>query len=155
FTSATGIGDYDLKSSDDQVFAFDYDSSGHLDHLVLYRPGGGSIFIIENNQGSFSPVFTSAADIGGYNLLSSSDRASAFDYTSTGKLDHLVLYRPGTGAIFILKKNSQGNFSAVYQQGDPGDGIGGYDLKSSDDQAFAFDYNSTSKLDHLVLYRPG
>ncbi|MCL6752754.1 hypothetical protein KBT16_17960, partial [Nostoc sp. CCCryo 231-06] len=37
---------------------------------------------------------------------------------------------------------SQGvKFYAVYAQGDPGNGIGGYDLKSSADRAFAFDYN--------------
>lgn len=46
-------------------------------------------------------------------------------------------------------------FFAVYAQGDPGSGIGGYDLKSSADIAFAFDYDSSGKLDHLALYRPG
>ena len=43
----------------------------------------------------------------------------------------------------------------MYQQGDPGNGIGGYDLKSAADRAFAFDYDSSGKLDHLALYRPG
>jgi hypothetical protein len=46
-------------------------------------------------------------------------------------------------------------FTAVYAQGDPGSGIGGYDLLKPADQAFAFDYDSSGKLDHLVLYRPG
>jgi hypothetical protein len=50
---------------------------------------------------------------------------------------------------------SGGQFSPVYAQGDPGNGIGGYDLKSTADQAFAFDYDSSGRLDHLVLYRPG
>jgi hypothetical protein len=53
-------------------------------------------------------------------------------------MDHLALYRPGTGTIWILKKDSAGNFSAVYAQGDPGNGVGGYDLKSAADRAFAF-----------------
>ena len=65
------------------------------------------------------------------------------------------MYRPGTGTMWILKKDSSGNFSAVYAQGDPGNGIGGYDLKSAADRAFAFDYDGSGRLDHIALYRPG
>jgi hypothetical protein len=70
------------------------------------------------------------------------------------RVDHLALYRPGTGTIWILRNNG-GQFSPVYQQGDPGNGIGGYDLRRASDRVFAFDYNSNGRLDHLVLYRPG
>jgi hypothetical protein len=153
----SGIGGYDLKSTADRAFAFDYDGSGKLDHLVLYRPGTGTIWILKNAGGAFSSVYAQGdpgSGIGGYNLKSTADRAFAFDYDSSGKLDHLVLYRPGTGTIWILK-NSGGTFSSVYAQGDPGSGIGGYDLKSTADRAFAFDYDGSGKLDHLVLYRPG
>ncbi|MGH7512472.1 MAG: hypothetical protein ACREOQ_06055, partial [Gemmatimonadales bacterium] len=45
-----------------------------------------------------------------------------------------------------------GQFSPVYAQGDPGNGIGGYDLASPADRAFAFDYDGSGKLDHLALY---
>jgi hypothetical protein len=41
--------------------------------------------------------------IGGYDLKDDRDRAFAFDYDGRGKLDHPVLYRPGTGTIWILK----------------------------------------------------
>ncbi len=153
----SGIGGYDLKSSADQAFAFDYDGSGKLDHLALYRPGTGTIWILKNSGGNFTPVYAQGdpgSGIGGYDLKSSADQAFAFDYDGSGKLDHLALYRPGTGTIWILK-NSGGNFTPVYAQGDPGSGIGGYDLKSSADQAFAFDYDGSGKLDHLALYRPG
>ena len=152
-----GIGGYNLDNDRDQAFAFDYDSSGKLDHLVLYRPGRGAFFILKNSGGNFSPVFAQGdpgQGIGGYTLDNPGDRAFAFDYDSSGKLDHLVLYRPGRGAFFILK-NSGGNFSPVFAQGDPGQGIGGYNLDDDRDQAFAFDYDSSGKLDHLVLYRPG
>jgi hypothetical protein len=152
-----GIGGYDLKSPMDRAFAFDYDSSGKLDHLVLYRPGTGTMWILKNNGGVFSAVYAQGdpgSGIGGYDLKSPADRAFAFDYTSSGKLDHLVLYRPATGTIWILR-NSGGAFSAVYAQGDPGSGIGGYDLRSASDQVFAYDYDGSGKLDHLVLYRPG
>src|SRR2546429_5531773 len=77
--------------------------------------------------GVFSPVYQQGDPgngIGGYDLRSPADRAFAFDYDGSGRLDHLALYRPGTGTIWILR-NSGGVFSPVHQQGDPGNGIGG------------------------------
>ena len=154
----SGIGGYDLRSPADRAFAFDFDHSGKADHLVLYRPGTGTIWILKNNNGQFTALPVSTGDpghgIGGYDLRSPADRAFAFDYDHTGKLDHLVLYRPGTGTMWILK-NTNGQFSPVYSQGDPGSGIGGYDLRSPADRVFAFDYDHSGKLDHLALYRPG
>ncbi|MGZ2749927.1 FG-GAP-like repeat-containing protein [Burkholderia stagnalis] len=154
-----GIGGYDLASPADQVFPFDFDSSGKLDHLVLYRPGTGTIWILHNNQdGTFSPVYNEGDPgngIGGYDLASPTDQVFPFDFDSSGKLDHLVLYRPGTGTIWILHNNQDGTFTPVYNEGDPGNGIGGYDLASPADRAFAFDFDGSGKLDHLALYRPG
>jgi len=152
-----GIGGYNLKSAADRAFAFDYDHSGKLDHIALYRPATGTIWILKNSGGAFSPVYAQGdpgIGIGGFDLRSPADRAFAFDYDHSGKLDHIVIYRPPTGTIWILK-NSGGNFSPVYAQGDPGIGIGGFNLKSTADRAFAFDYDHSGKLDHLVLYRPG
>jgi hypothetical protein len=152
-----GIGGYDLADPADRVFAFDYNSSGKLDHLVLYRPGLGTLWILKNTAGAFSPVFAVGSPgngIGGYNLADPADRVFAFDYNNSGKLDHLVLYRPGLGTLWILK-NIAGAFSPVFAVGSPGNGIGGYDLADPADRVFAFDYNSSGKLDHLVLYRPG
>jgi len=56
----------------------------------------------------FAPVFAMGAPgtgIGGYDLGDPADRAFAFDFDSSGKLDHLALYRPGTGTMWILKKH--------------------------------------------------
>jgi len=66
----------------------------------------------------------------------------------------MVLYRPGTGTMWILKRVGT-QFTPVYAQGDPGRGIGGYNLESSVDRSFAFDYDRTGKLDHIAFYRPG
>ncbi len=52
----TGIAGYDLAEPADRIFAFDYNGSGKLDHLVLYRPGFGTIWILRNNNGTFSRV---------------------------------------------------------------------------------------------------
>ena len=151
----TGIGGYDLKSPADRIIAFDYEHSGKLDYLVLYRPGTGIISIVRNNNGDFGPVDQHpvyGTGIGGYDLRSPADRIFAFDYEHNGKLDHLVLYRPGAGMIVIIRQDN-GQFKSVYQQ--VSSGIGGYDLKSSSDRALAFDYSHTGKLDHVLLYRPG
>lgn len=148
-----GIGGYDLASPADRVLAFDYDHSGKLDFLVLYRSGHRTIWILKNAKGSFSPVYKGTG-IAGYDLVSPADRAVAFDFDHSGKEDYLVLYRPGRGAISIAK-NDAGRFTSVYAQPDSGKGIGGYDVACSVDEMFAFDYGNSHRLDHLVLYRPG
>ncbi|TFK50252.1 hypothetical protein OE88DRAFT_1606664, partial [Heliocybe sulcata] len=152
----TGIGGYNLANPIDKGFAFDYDQTGKLDHLVWYRAGTGTIWILKNNRGKFFPVYQMGepGGIAGYDLKSPADRAFAFDYDSSGKLDHIVLYRPGTGTVWILK-NWNGCWAPIYHEGDPGKGIGGYDLKSSDDRIIAYDYDHSGKADHLVCYRPG
>jgi DNA-binding winged helix-turn-helix (wHTH) protein len=144
-----GIGGYDLRSRSDQVFAFDYDHSGKLDHLVFYRPGRGMIRFIKNSGGSFHPILQG---LGRYDLMSAADRIVAFDYAHSGKLDHLALYRLGTGIVVILRNDGDGVFTPVYERstGNPGAPT----LDSPADQVFAFDYGHSGKLDHLVLYRP-
>lgn len=112
-----------------------------------------AIWILKNRGGNFYHVYQQGdpgRGIGGYDLESRADRAFALDYDHNGKLDDRALYRPGTGTIWILK-NRDGVFHPVYQQGDPENGIGGYVLKSSADQAFSFDYDHSRKLNHLIV----
>jgi hypothetical protein len=150
-----GIGGYDLADAADRAFAFDYDGTGKRDHLVLYRPGHGVIWILKHAGGAFTAVYgPGSIGIGGYDLADPTDRVFAYDYESAGKFDHLVLYRPGHGTIWILKNNA-GSFSSVYAEGDPGIGIGGFDLANPADRATTFDFDETGRQDHLVLYRPG
>src|SRR5947209_13709889 len=152
-----GIGGYDLKSGADRAFAFDYDHSGKMDHIVLYRPGTGTMWILKNNGGTFTPVYHQGDPghgIGGFDLKSSADRAFALDWDHSGKLDHIALYRPGTGTFWVLTNNN-GTFTAASAEGDPGIGVGGYDLKSAADQSFAFDYEGSGHQDYLAMYRPG
>ncbi len=112
---------FDLSNASDRSFGFDYDGSGKQDHLVFYRTGNGTagtgkIVIVKNNgDGSFTQVYpaanTSASAIGGYSFDDPGaplpgqpgNLGFAFDYKGTGKLDHLVFYRPGKGAIYILE----------------------------------------------------
>ena len=153
-SSGLGIGGYDVRDPNDRAFAFDYLHSGTPDHLVLYRPGTGTLWILRNNNGDFQPAYREGCPghgIGGYDLASPVDRVFAFDYEHSGKSDYLVLYRRGTGTVWILQ-NDGGKFAPVYRDGHQG--IGGFDLSGSEDRVFAFDFEHSGKLDHLVLYRP-
>jgi DNA-binding winged helix-turn-helix (wHTH) protein len=154
--AALGIGGYDLRSPNDQVFAFDYDHSGKLDHLVLFRPGVGNIRIVANAAGTFAPVY-SGYGVAGYDLTSPHDRIFAFDYDHSGKLDHLVLYRPGTRMVWIVENRGNGIFTPVYKlaQNDTAIWSGTDDQPSTADQVFPIDYDHSGKLDYLVVYRPG
>ena len=110
-----GIGGYDTISNLDLMFALDFKSTGKVDHAVVYRPGAGIIWILENKNpptqpALYEPVYhqgdpasgTMGSGIGNYPLTSTADRVFAFDYDCTGKLDDLFLYRPGTGVVCIL-----------------------------------------------------
>ena len=168
-----GIGGYNLTNPADRVFAFDCESSGNLDDLVLYRPGTGIIWILQaawvQQPGSSTPTRTytnlvypapsSAPEgIGGFPLSWYLDQAFAFDYYGTGKQDHLVLFSPGVGSIFIVQNDGFGAFSPTVANLGDGPlvgGLAGFDFWATVDQAFAFDFNGTGHLDHLVFYRPG
>lgn len=39
---------YDLKSPAGIAFAFDYNHSGKPDHIALYCPGHGGLFIVKH-----------------------------------------------------------------------------------------------------------
>ena len=153
FSSANGIGGYDLKSPADRIIPFDYDGSGLADHLVCYRPGAGIVFILKNIGGVFTPVYNSGhvSGIGGYDLASSSDRLVAFDYNGSGLNDHLLAYRPGTGTVSVLS-NTTGSFAPVFMSST---GIGGWPLSGTSDILVPFDYYGVGSADHLIAYTPG
>ena len=146
-----GIGGFDLASPADRIIAFDYDGSGKADHLLIYRPGTGIVWILANSNGSFYPVYTSSNGIGGYDLKSPNDRIFALDYSGHGRLNYLVCYRPGSGIIYILQNNG-GDFSAILESSS---GIGGFDLMSTSDIGFAYDATLSNSYNSMVFYRPG
>jgi Trypsin len=153
FRSSTGISVYDLASTADRIVPFDYDHTGKLDHLLLYRPGSRAVVILGHGDGNtFTPVLRSLTGIGGYDLASAADRVVPFDYDHTGRADHLLLYRPGSRTASVLEHGADG-FTQVYASTTAG--IGGYDLADARDQVTAFDYELSGRPDHLVLYRPG
>ena len=150
YSSADGIGGYNLDQSIDKIIAFDYDHSGKSDCLAPYRAGSKIMWILKNN-GVYSPVFQSSDGIGGYNLDNGNDQVIAFDYEHNGRPEYLVCYRPGSKNFWIVQ-NLGGTFAPVVQSSN---GFGGYNLDNVNDKIISFDYEHSGKLDYLVAYRPG
>ena len=155
FTSATGLPGFDFTSSADMVVAYDYKGSGSANHLLAYRPGAGkfAIFTKQKDADTFNAV--NSADSGGigkYPLDNAADRLMPFDYTGSGKDDHLLAYRPGTGRAWVLAPQTDGSFKAVVQSSN---GLGGFPLNNTADIVTGFDYNGSGSNTHLLAYRPG
>jgi hypothetical protein len=131
FASWSGIGTFDLSSPADNIIAFDYNGTGLMDHLVLYRPGTGLVWLLAHGSAnSFYPVEVGSG-IGGFDLSSPADRLIAYDYSQTGLSNYLLAYRPGTGVVWILAHGSGNSFTPQFASWS---GIGGYDLSSTVDQ---------------------
>ncbi|MEV6964221.1 S1 family peptidase [Hamadaea sp. NPDC051192] len=154
YHSSAGIGSFDLADARDQVVPFDFDHSGKLDHLLMYRPGTGFVQIVrQNSDHTFTTILSSTSGIGGYDLMNAKDRVLAYDYDHSGKLDHLVLYRPGDRIVHVLRRDVGTRYLPVYA--DATVGIGTWNLGDSRDQIVAYDYDHSGKADHLLIYRPG
>lgn len=170
-TAGPSTTNCDFSDSRDKAFAFDYDGNGYVNHVVVYRPGTGKIWILGPHTDGFhfEERWQSQHGIVGFDLLDERDLGLAFDYEGSGKLDHLVFYRPGTGIVCIVKNDPTRiiggadpiRFWVVYDSRIAKvAGIASCDLSSPSDRIIAFDYASTSRPgyyfhDHLVCYRPG
>ncbi|TDW96596.1 hypothetical protein [Dinghuibacter silviterrae] len=151
FQSSTGIGGFDLSEVQDKIIAFDYNGSGKMDHLLIYRSGSAAtVWILKNVNGTFSPVFEGGG-IGGYNMNQLQDQIIAYDWNSSGLMDHLVCYRPGNEAVWVLQ-NVNGSFSPVYQTSS---GFPQFSVGLPQDRIFAYDFTGNGHQDALFCYRPG
>ena len=97
-------------------------------------------------------MLQSKTGIGGFPITGAFDHAFAFDGSSTGKLDHLVLYGPGQGRCSVLRR-WENQLYPIYEA--TSEGIGGFDLAFPKDRGLAYDYDHSGKADHIFMYRPG
>ncbi|MER7828392.1 Ig domain-containing protein [Streptomyces sp. NPDC096097] len=147
-------GTYDLADARDRLLPFDYLGNNRNDHLLAYRPGTGTAWVLApHGDGSFTPVVRSSTGMGGFTLNNPADQIVGLDFDSSGSSTHLLAYRPGTGMAYILVPDRQGGFSAVVANNSGG--IGGYDLSRPNDRLLPFDYTGLGKNNHLLAYRPG
>jgi len=150
-----GIASYDLRSTADRLFAFDYDSSGKPDYLVATRAGAKLAWVLRNDgmvagSSQFGATYVSNVGLGGYDMASTADQAFAWDAMGTGKMDHIIACRPGAGT-FALLEHSRGTFNIVSVSAS---GIGGIDFHNSLDRAVPIDIGS-GFANRLFVYRPG
>ena len=155
YAGAAGIGGSVLSSDRDRVVPFDFDHSGKLDHLVVYRPGDGALAVVKHAAGGGFERVYSGTGLGGFDLSDARDQVVAFDFDHSGRQDHLLLYRPGGKRVVIVRHDANNGFTAVYTTPSTTLGIGGFDLAVDRDQVVAFDCDHTGRLDCLVVYRPG
>lgn len=162
YTGGSGIAGFDMSSPADRVLAYDYGSTGHLDHLVCYRPGQGRIVIAERRAaGAYAAVYPRAGDgpgIGGFSLSDPADQIVTVDWTASGKLDHLLCYRPGGGLVTVLAKGADGSFSSVFSSSSglvSNTGANGFPLTDTRDRIIAYAWAGDGKPCYLLCTRPG
>ncbi|KAJ7027055.1 hypothetical protein C8F04DRAFT_1399698 [Mycena alexandri] len=91
---------YDLHSTADKSFGLDFLSTGKLDHIVLYRPGTGAVFILNPARQAVVGVGDPGSGFGGFDLSSPADLALAFDFGHTGpKYFAAPTWRGGHAAV--------------------------------------------------------
>lgn len=108
---------FDLSSTADKVFPFSYFSdNGKAASLLAYRPGMGACYMFEAFlTGTCWYAYSGGIGYGSayYNLNNINDKVFPYDCDGTGKLDHLVCYRPGSGACWIFK-DVTGSWIQIY-----------------------------------------
>ncbi|MER7586511.1 hypothetical protein ABTW72_03145 [Micromonospora sp. NPDC127501] len=86
----------------DRIVAFDHQHTGNPDHLALYRPGTGIVSIVQHQpDDTFGAVFWTRQGVAGFDLTSTDDQMISYDMDHDGRLDRLLMYRPGTGIVVI------------------------------------------------------
>lgn len=162
-TDSAGIAGFDFRQARDRMIAFDCHQSGRLDCLVAYRPGN----VASDSESSSYRVIERATD-GTYRslyrhkllrLASTADQLIAYDYDGSGRMDHLVFYRPDGGWVTILPGMRQAGGAwvpgASFVYSNQGGGIAGYDMAHPQDRLIAYDNDHRGSPTDLVAYRPG
>ncbi|WP_158602957.1 S1 family peptidase [Jiangella rhizosphaerae] len=162
-TDSAGIAGFDLRQARDRMIAFDCHQSGRQDCLVAYRPGNVSTdaesstyrVIDRASNGTYRSLFRHKL----LRLASTADQLVAYDYDGSGRMDHLVFYRPDGGWVTILPglRQAGGGWAPApsFVYSNQGGGIGGYDMQDARDRLVAFDNDHRGSPTDLVAYRPG
>lgn len=134
------------------VIAYDANGTGHDDHVLIYVPGQGILYLLRYQGGIYWHLeWSSTTGIAGYDLKGAYDKIISYDYGS-GTKNALITYRPGSGFVWVININGSGDsryFTAAVRGNS---GIGGFDLKGQTDQIVAVDHNAGAM--DLVCYRP-
>lgn len=134
------------------IISFDAGGTGHEDHLLVYIPGTGYLWLLSYSNGVFNTVWQSNGNgIAGYDLKGYYDKIISYDYGS-GSKNALICYRPGNQFFWVIQNIGTGNSPIWYNEVKSSGGVGGFDLKGTMDQMIAVG-NTPTAMD-LCLYRP-
>lgn len=139
------------------VIPYDATGNGHDDHLLVYVPGRGILYLIHWANGQWVEDWSSASGIGGYNLTNAYDKIITYDY-GAGVRNYLILYRPGGGITWVMHNNSTPSnpnpstwtWTPVLQSNS---GIGSFDMKDPHDQLVTIGGPSLGNM-NLAAYTP-
>jgi hypothetical protein len=151
------------------IIPFDYNGTGHEDHILLYVPGHGLAYIMHYivNSNLWRIDWTNdlgnhetGSGIGGYDLMGPTDKIIAYDYGNHTK-NYLICYRPGYGKVWVMHSNASSSnpnppqssvvWTAVIESSG---GIGGFDMNGPDDQLVCIGGPSNGNM-NVAAYRPG
>jgi hypothetical protein len=136
------------------IIPYDATGSGHEDHLLMYIPGRGIVYLFAYaGNGQWQQLWSSGTGIGGYNLTGYYDKIIAYDWQGTGRKKDLICYRPGSGIFWVLVNTGTASAPVWTPRVQSNGGVGGFDLKGTMDQLVAFDGYQTGYMG-LMAYRP-
>lgn len=161
--STSGIGGYDLKDPHDKIIAYGINSPSK-NGLVIYRPGNGIFFVVQN-QGANPSVPTwvgvvrNSKGLGNFDLRNYNDQIIAVgSLTVLNDLNwDLVGYRPGTGQVWYFHHlYNANNFTQTWTSST---GLTGAPLNQIQDRILPYDGAGPADdgVDGsgLLCYRPG
>lgn len=143
------------------IIPYDANGTGHEDHLLIYIPGHGILYLIHYLAGGIWQLdWQSTSGIGGYDLAggNKADKIISYDY-GAGVKNYLICYRPGNKFVWIMKNNSTASNPnpsswtwSTYLQSN--NGIGGYDMGDIRDLLVTVGGPSNGSM-NLCAFRPG
>lgn len=147
-----GIGDWPLTSAADKIVAFDFESDGLLDDLLVYRPGVGSADVRNvavygrDASGQFVKKYQSAWGL----VLNGDDpQLLPVDYDGDGRLDEIMQYDPSAGGTAAVVASPAFGYVMPHTTS-----LGGWSFAAGD-RVTSFDGDHDGKPNDLLVYRPG
>jgi hypothetical protein len=143
-SSAVTDSSYPWGSAGDIPVPADYDGDGRAD-LAMFRPSTGVWYILKSST-NYSWSASNGSGYMAYSWGGSGDIPVPADYDGDGRAD-LAVYRPSTGAWFILKSTTN------YSWNGTGYGYVAYQWGLSGDVPVPADYDGDRRPD-LAVFRP-
>lgn len=155
--STSGIAGYDLKGPTDKILAYGINSASK-NGLVVYRPGNGFFWVLQNQSSTPSnpdwvAVVKRSNGLGNFSLSNANDQIIVVDYNPSGGEYDLLFYRPGQGdANYFSHTPNTPTFTQEYTTAE---GLPGAPLNAVQDRIMPYDANGSFWQNYLLCFAPG